>query len=205
MINEAQLRAMSPAARRELSRALAELDYPHPLLELNWRRGRRLGVLISVVSCIVLLAWIVVLASTLHRHYTATHWRFAWVGFDFVELIAFALTGWAFWRGRQVVIACLLVTGTLLCCDAWFDVILDLGTGGIWESVASALVIELPLAFIMFRAASRLIRLSALVAISAGGNAGELPRSLWRVPLLGLAGRPARQDGSGAGRNRGLA
>jgi hypothetical protein len=90
-----------------------------------------------------------------------------------VLLAAFATTGWAFWRGRQVVIACMLVTGTLLCCDAWFDVILDLGTTGIWESAASAAVIELPLAFAMFRAARRLIRLSALVAVGARGNAGR--------------------------------
>ena len=76
------------------------------------------------------------------------------------------MTGWAFWRGRQIVIACLLVTGTLLCCDAWFDVILDLGTTGVWESIASAVIIELPLASLMFRAARRLIRLSTLVAVA---------------------------------------
>ncbi len=110
-----------------------------------------------MIACIVLLGWIIVLTLTLQRHYTATHWRFAWVGFDVMLLAAFAMTGWAFWRGRQIVIACLLVTATLLCCDAWFDVILDLGTIGVWESLASAAIIELPLAFVMFRAAQRLI------------------------------------------------
>ena len=184
VINAEQLREMSPSDRRELAQMLASLDYPHPLLELNWHRGRRLGVLISMVACIVLLGWIIVLILTLNRHYTATHWRTAWVGFDIVLLSAFAMTGWAFWRGRQVVIACMLVTGTLLCCDAWFDVILDLGTSGIWESLASAVVIELPLAYLMFRGARRLIRLSALVAMSEAGDAKPVP-SLWRIPLLG--------------------
>jgi hypothetical protein len=183
VINEAELREMTAAERRELAHSLAAIDYPHPLLELNWHRGRRLGALVSMVACIVLFGWIIVLILTLHRHYTATHWRSAWVGFDLVLLGAFALTGWAFWRGRQVVIACLLVTGTLLCCDAWFDVILDLGTGGIWESLASAAIIELPLAFLMFRAAGRLIRLSALVAVSARGDVEAVP-SIWRTPLL---------------------
>jgi hypothetical protein len=206
VINEAQLREMSPSERRELARTLASLDYPHPMLELNWHRGRKRGVLVSMISCIVLLGWIIVLILTLDRHYTATHWRFAWVGYDVVLLAAFALTGWAFWRGRQVVIACLLVTGTLLCCDAWFDVILDLGTSGIWASLASAVVIELPLAFLMFRAAHRLIRLSTLVAMGARGE--EQPvSSLWRIPFLGdnsdlRAVDPARsvkRDGSGAG------
>jgi hypothetical protein len=190
VINEAELREMTPAERRELARSLAAIDYPHPLLELNWHRGRRLGALVSMIACIVMFGWIIVLILTLHRHYIATHWRSAWVGFDLVLLAAFALTGWAFWRGRQVVIACLLVTGTLLCCDAWFDVILDLGTGGIWESLASAAIIELPLAFVMFRAAGRLIRLSALVAVSAHGDVEAVP-SVWRIPLL---------DGEGDGR-----
>jgi hypothetical protein len=202
VINEAQLRDMSPSERKELAHVLAQLDYPHPLLELNWHRGRKLGVLLSMVSCIVLAGWIIVLTLTLHRQYTATHWRFAWVGFDIVLLAAFALTGWGFWRGRQVVISCLLVTGTLLLCDAWFDVILDLGTRGIWESVASAVLIELPLAYVMFRAARHLIRLSALVAMSARNDIDQLPRSLWHVPLLGVAadavtaggGRRDRQD-----------
>ncbi|HEX4834309.1 MAG TPA: hypothetical protein VH478_24815 [Trebonia sp.] len=184
MINEAQLREMTPSERRELARTLASLDYPHPLRELNWRRGRTLGVLLSLISCVVLLGWIIVLVLTLHRHYTATHWRFAWVGFDIVLLFAFALTGWAFYRGRQVVIACLLVTGSLLCCDAWFDVILDLGTPGIWESVGSAALIELPLAFLMFRAARRLIRLSTLVAMGVRGEPAEQAPPIWRIPLL---------------------
>jgi hypothetical protein len=184
VINEAELREMNPSERRELARALAQLDYPHPLLDLNLHRGRKLGVLISMIACVVLMGWIIVLILTLHRHYVATHWRFAWVGFDVILLAAFALTGWAFWRGRQVVIACLLVTATLLCCDAWFDVILDLGTSGLWMSLASAAIIELPLAFLMLSSARRLIRLSALVAMSLRGEDERVP-SFWRIPLLG--------------------
>ena len=187
VINEAELREMTPAERRELARTLAVIDYPHPLGELNWHRRRTLWAIASVIVCIVLFGWIIVLTLTLQRHYTATHWRFAWVGFDVVLLTAFAMTGWAFWRGRQIVIACLLVTGTLLCCDAWFDVILDLGTTGVWESIASAVIIELPLAYVMFRAARRLIRLSTLVAVGARGDLDPVP-SIWRIPLLGGEG-----------------
>ena len=186
VINDADLRGLSPAERRQLARSLAAIDYPDPLLEMHLSRGRRLGVLFSIVSCTVLVGWIIVLLLTLHRHITATHWRLAWIGFDIVLLAAFAATGWAFWRGRQIVIACLLVTATLLCCDAWFDVILDLGTSGMWMSVASAVVVELPIAFLMFSAARRLLRLSALVAMGESGDQdGFSP--LWRIPLLGEA------------------
>jgi hypothetical protein len=181
VINEADLQRMSPSERRQLARSLAALDYPHPLHEL--RTGRRLGFLFSLVACIVLAGWIVVLVMTLHKHFTATHWRLAWVGFDIVLLIGFAATGWAFWRGRQIVIACLLVTGALLCCDAWFDVILDLGTSGEWLSLLAAVAVELPIAFLMFAAARRLIRLSAVVAVGDSGD--EQVPSLWRMPLVG--------------------
>ena len=192
VINEADLRKMSPGERRRLAHALAAIDYPQPLLSLYLARGRRLGALASVVACIVLVGWIIVLVLTLRRSFHAEHWRFAWVGFDVILLAAFAATGWAFWRGRQIVIVCLIVTGTLLCCDAWFDVVLDSGTSDVWGSVASALLVELPIAFLMFNAARRLIRLSAVVAVSEGGDSSDcdnLPEDalppLWKIPLFG--------------------
>jgi hypothetical protein len=185
VINEADLRRMSVAERRQLANMLAAIDYPHPLLDLNLNRRRRMGAIFSIGAAVVLAAWIVVLWLTLHRSFTATHWRLAWVGFDVVELTGFVLTGWALWRGRQIAIACLLVTGTLLCCDAWFDVILDLRTSGMWLSVASAVLIELPLAFMLLNAARRLIRMSALAALGAGGVRLPLP-SLWKLPLSSL-------------------
>ena len=184
MITEADLRELSPGERRQLAHSLAVIDYPHPLLELNLRRRRKIGVLFSIIACTVLVGWIIVLVLTLTRDYTATHWRLAWVGFDVVLLAAFAATGWAFWRGRQIVIAFLLITATLLCCDAWFDVILDLGSSGVWVSIASAIIVEIPLALLMFNASRRLIRLSALVAMSEAGDAEPVP-PLWRIPLLG--------------------
>ncbi|MBO0820926.1 MAG: hypothetical protein J2P26_08775, partial [Nocardiopsaceae bacterium] len=82
MIDEAELRRMTPAQRRELARKLAAMDYPHPLLDLNMYRRRKLGALFFTVASAVLIAWIVVLVLTLQRHFTATHWRLAWVGFD---------------------------------------------------------------------------------------------------------------------------
>jgi hypothetical protein len=202
VINEADLRQMSPAERRRLARSLAAIDYPHPMMGIYLGRGRLLGAIVSIISCAVLIAWIIVLVLTLHRSFHAHHWRGAWVGFDFILLLAFAATGWAFWRGRQIVIACLIVTGTLLCCDAWFDIVLDAGTSDVWVSVASAVLAELPLAFLMFNGARRLIRLSALMAVSslpAPGDAenpsevlGDALPPLWKIPLFGV--RPSRRD-----------
>jgi hypothetical protein len=196
VIDEADLRQMSPGERRKLARSLAGIGYPQPLFGIYLTRRRRLGVLVSIAACTVLVVWIVVLVLTLHRSFHAQHWKGAWVGFDLILLLAFAATGWAFWRGRQMVIACLLVTGTLLCCDAWFDVVLDLGSSDIWLSVASAVLVELPMAFLMFNAARRLIRLSALIPLTQSGELADYPDGtlppLWKIPLFGI--RPDTQE-----------
>jgi len=200
VINESDLREMSPSERRQLARSLAALDYPHPLLGIYLARGRKLGIVVSVISCAVLVGWIIVLFLTLHHSFHAHHWKGAWVGFDVILLLSFGATGWAFWRGRQIVIACLIVTGTLLCCDAWFDVVLDAGTSDFWGSVASALLVELPVALLMFNAARRLIRLSAVLAVSQSGDAADRDDSppvglppLWKIPLFGIR-RSKRHD-----------
>ena len=212
MINQSDLRDMSPAERRALARALATIDCPDPMLGLYISRRRRVGILFSIIACLSLAAWIIVLVLTLHRSFHTHYWRGAWVGFDIIEFMAFAATGWAFWRGRQIVIAFLLITGTLLCCDAWFDVILDTGTPSIWGSLASAVFIELPLAFLMFNAARRLIRISALAAMSQSGPAAWSAEDrrrvpIWKIPLAGVevgegAEREARK-GETSGRSEG--
>src|SRR5580693_6787083 len=117
---------MSPDERRQLARLLASIDEPHVLRDNRSRWRRRVALLLSMGSCVVLAAWIAVLMLTLPKHYTAGHWRGAWVGFDLALLGAFAATAWAAWRERQVLIILLTVTGTLLCCDAWFDVVMQL-------------------------------------------------------------------------------
>jgi hypothetical protein len=211
VIKESDLREMSPADRRQLARTLALIDCADPMLGLYISRRRRVGVVFSIIACAALAAWIIVLALTLHRSFHTHYWRGAWVGFDIFEFIGFAATGWALWRGRQIAIAFLIITATLLCCDAWFDVILDSGTRAIWGSLASAVFIELPLAFLMFNAARRLIRVSGLAAVRGAGTLGysaderrQLP--IWKIPLAGVEvareERAAREGGT-SGRSEG--
>ncbi|MBV9379523.1 MAG: hypothetical protein JOY82_23315 [Streptosporangiaceae bacterium] len=184
MIDDAELRRMSPGERQRLARALAAIDHPDLLHDPEIERTRKLGVLVSVVSCAVLAGWIVVLVLTLHQDYKSSHWRAAWVGFDVLLLTAFAATAWAYWRERQIVILCLVITGTLLCCDAWFDLMLDLGTPDFWQSLASAVFVELPLAAVLFATARQLVLLSAQAVMRLQGVGGPVP-SLWRIPLFG--------------------
>ena len=208
------MRRMSLTERRQLTRLLAELDghpdgeRPDPAALANpyqadpeLRRQRRLALLVSAACCVALAAWIVILGVTLPRHFDAHHWRGVWVNFDVFLLAAFAATAWAIWRERQVLILLLAGLGTMLCCDAWFDVGTSLATSDLRISLGSALVAELPLAFLAFAGARRLLRSTVeaslrtpaptaaktLETAPAGtrGRADDSTRSLRRTPLSG--------------------
>jgi hypothetical protein len=103
---------------------------------------------------------------------------------DLAELAAFAATAWASWHERQVLVLCMIVTGTLLCCDAWFDVMFNLGTRDVWMSLLSAAVLELPLAFLMFVGARRVLKMTFKVVMRLEGVTGKVP-PMWRIPLFG--------------------
>jgi hypothetical protein len=188
-MDEAELRRMSPADRRQLAAMLIELDglptdelapadpYLHdPALG----RQRRLVLLISAASCVILAGWIVVLAATLPHHFNTHHWRALWVNFDVLLLAAFAATAWATWRKRQILILLLMLTGTMLCCDAWFDVGTSLATKGMWISIATALFAELPLAVLAFTGARRLLKATVEASLPAPAVAGDQPAGSWR-------------------------
>jgi hypothetical protein len=183
---------MSQDERRRLARVLAEIDGPaedgpdpdttaNPYLtDPKLRRQRRLALLVSAACCVILAVW---------------------VNFDVFLLAAFLATAWAIWRERQVLILLLVATGTMLCCDAWFDVGTSLATSGLWISLVTAVFAELPLAFLAFVGARRLLRATveaslrvpapaavrALETAPAGtrGPAEDRTCSLRRTPLSG--------------------
>ena len=189
MIDEEELRQMTPQDRLTLRRALAAYDAQDLAGRIkDQRRVVILGVII--ICCIALAAWTGLLAATLPRYYRAGGWRGAWVGFDLALLAAFVATGWASWRRRQILIICLVVLATLLCCDAWFDVVLDAHTNGFWLSLLSAVLIELPLAALAILGARRLLRMTNTVMLRFRGLTGPVPR-LRDIPLVGMTpGRP---------------
>jgi len=187
--DEEELRRLTQPERQRLRRILADIDAQDRAgRNNNRRRAIILGVII--VCCVVLAAWIGLLAATLPRYYRSGGWRGAWVGFDLALLAAFAVTGWASWRRRQLLIVCLVVLATLLCCDAWFDVVLNARTSGFWLSLVSALVVELPLAAAAILGARRLLRMTTAVMFRYRGLTGAVPR-LRDIPLVGVEpGRP---------------
>ncbi len=209
MIDKAELRRMSQAERQELASLLAELDQAGPgpvnpyLGDAKLRRERQVALVIMAGCCVILVGWIVVLHGTLPRYFDAHHWRAVWVTFDVLLLAVFAATAWAIWRERQILILLLVLVGAMLCCDAWFDIGTSLSTSGIWISLLSAVFAELPLAFLAFAGARRLLRITVAAGILAGAEgqaridtpAQRAPRgmrdrvgtgsSLRRTPLAG--------------------
>jgi hypothetical protein len=182
VINEAELRRMTHDERRELARALAAIDLPHPLLDPRLRRRRRIVLPLMIACCVALAGWIAILLLTLPGRYTSSDWRAVWVGLDVAELLGFAATAWAAWYQRQLVIFFMVMTGTLLLCDAWFDLALSYGSSGFTASIFSAVLAEFPLAFLMFAGARRLVRVTVETLMELSGNSGPAP-PLWRIPL----------------------
>jgi hypothetical protein len=174
---------MTPDERRQLARTLAAIDLPHPLMDPGLRRRRRFGLLFMTACCLGLAAWIAILLLTLPGRYTSQDWRAVWVGLDVAELAGFAAVAWAAWHQRQILIFLMIITGTLLVCDAWFDLALDYGSRGFTMSLLSALVVELPLALLMFTSARRLVRVTIQTMMRLSGVAGPVP-PLWRIPLF---------------------
>jgi hypothetical protein len=184
MISEETLRQMPAEDRAALARSLATVNAELPSLSAAEHRRRRLVLMLTVASA-VLIPWIVLLALTLPRHYVAGHWRLTWVGFDITLLAALAATAWFAWRRRQAVVITAFITATLLACDAWFDITTASGQKDTLEAIGSAVLIELPLAALLFWVAYHLLRAAVRRACGLDGHLGE-PVRLAAQPLIGV-------------------
>jgi hypothetical protein len=90
------------------------------------------------------------LFAALPGHYVANHWQLAWGGFDLGLGLALAATAVMVARRSPFAEVTATITGALLCCDAWFDVLTARGLADTAQAVISAVLIELPLAALCF-------------------------------------------------------
>jgi xanthine/uracil permease len=155
------------------------------LASLPSDRLRRIFLAAVTTVSLALIPWIGYLAASLPDRYVAGQWKAAWVGFDIVLVAGLAATAWSAWRRRELLVPAAIITATLLICDAWFDVLLDWGTPDMLWSVATAALVELPLAALLLWVAVRLLRLMQRVRWNELGHDGDLP-PLWRTPLREL-------------------
>jgi hypothetical protein len=179
--------ALTAEDRRLLACWLADCTTPPTLPPPAQRRRRRVLLTVSIAA-VVLIPWVAYLAIDLPQAHRAREWRVAWVGFDIALILAFSASAWLGWRGRQLVLPALLVTGVLLLCDAWFDIVLSWGSRGQVSSFL-ALLLELPLAVFLIAVYHRLLKALTAQMWRDRGLEGEMP-SLRHVPLLLRDDRP---------------
>jgi hypothetical protein len=152
----------------------------------------------DAACAVVLIPWIVFLGITLPPRYITTRWGATWVGFDVGLIVGLGATAWLAWRRYQAVVVAALMTGTLLVTDAWFDIMTSSSRIDLVVSVASALLVELPLAALLFLVGYRLLGVALRRAQALSSQpADDLPR--WNTPLLGVPPRPDRRTTSSTG------
>jgi hypothetical protein len=111
-----------------------------------------------LLCAVVLIPWTALLFLTLPPHYAANHWSLAWGGFDLALGVSLAATAILALRRSPFGEIAAAITGTLLVCDAWFDVLTSRGTTDVVQALVGAFVIELPLAFLCFWIARNIAR-----------------------------------------------
>jgi hypothetical protein len=116
-----------------------------PAQDQQRRVPRRLALGLGVIA-VLLVPWTLWLTFTLPTRHLAHNYRLAWVGFDVALAFAFAVTAIAVLRASPWLQAVAALTGTMLLCDAWFDVVTSSGGDERARAVLEAVVAELPLA-----------------------------------------------------------
>ena len=177
-LTDEEIEAMTPEERHELILRLAP---PPPDMMPTARmieRIMRWRLALMLASVTVLIPWTVYLAITLPDRYVARNWVGTWVGFDIMLVAMLAATVVFSWRRRQLLFPTAFASGVLLVCDAWFDVLTSQPGADFVQALASALLLELPLAFVLIAGPLRLMR---YVAIRHGMI--EAGTRVWRMPI----------------------
>ncbi len=109
--------------------------------------------IVLAAAALALVPTLVVLLTVAPEAQTAHHLKIAWTGLDVFEVVALAPTGFALQRRSATTAVPATITGALLVCDAWINIIPAHGAA-FYEAIAMAFV-ELPLAGLSFWVATR--------------------------------------------------
>ncbi|OBI96519.1 hypothetical protein [Mycobacterium asiaticum] len=176
ILSDRQIAALTPEQRREL---ITRLEAPLSELEdpatLNRMRHIRLGLIVG--GLIAMIPWMAYLALTLPQKYVAHNWPVTWVGFDLLLVGFMAATAVLGYLRRQLLVLTAFTTGVLLICDAWFD-LMTAGPDDAALSVVTALLISVPMAYLLISGALRVMRLTWMRLWL------HPDMRLWQVPLM---------------------
>jgi hypothetical protein len=120
-----------------------------------WRWSANRIAVIYLVLALLLVPWMVVLAIKLPDRQINHNYRLAWVGFDIMLTTTLSRTAWLAWRRSPYLVIVASMTATLLVVDAWFDITTAGSERERYLAIATAILIELPLAAFSMRLARR--------------------------------------------------
>ncbi|MGB9376029.1 MAG: hypothetical protein WCB04_00755 [Mycobacteriales bacterium] len=204
------LRNLTSADRAALSQRLGVVVRELDAGVSGGDEARELFITVTAFASLLLIPWIIALAALLPATHSVSHWRATWVGFDIVLALALATTAWLAFVRRQTVVLAAFITGTLLACDAWFDV---LSSAAGWDRLFSwgSAVLEIALAGVMFNTVRLYVHFSAhraqtpspgRVVDLLGGSRGDLqglPANAAHLSLPRVVRRSLRRERSSAG------
>jgi len=124
--------------------------------ELSGRAHARWLPIALTIAALALIPSLVVVLTVVPKVQTAHHLRIAWTGLDVFEVLALASTGVALHRRPAIAVIPATITGTLLLCDAWLNIIPSTGVAQ-YEGIMMAFI-ELPLAALSFWTAAHMSR-----------------------------------------------
>jgi hypothetical protein len=145
-----------------------------PVLE-RLRRARRWLLLVLGLVAVGLVPWIGYLSATLPSEHVVHHWQIAWVGLDLAEAAALVATFVALLRESPAVTVLASIAGTLLVCDAWFDVVTAQPGSELAWALAFAFLAELPLAALCFWIAFEVGEVVAAIVAEERVSAADPP------------------------------
>jgi hypothetical protein len=152
---------------------------------LSLSRRAQFISLFFLVAAVALIPWTVFLGLSLPPKYNAGHWRFLWTGFDAGLIGVLFLAAWAAWYRRQILAAISVVAGTLLVCDAWFDMVTSFGHRDQWVTLLTGFGAELPLGIFFFWLYRR-IALTTLTVLYRDAAITPRPRRLRDFSIVQL-------------------
>ena len=113
-------------------------------------RGRVWPAAVLAAAAVLLVPWAIALNMTLPSRQIADHWDIAWTGFDVMLAGSLLVTAYLAWRESEALRPVAAVSGTLLACDAWFDVLTASTGTDLGLALVLAIVAEIPLAILCF-------------------------------------------------------
>src|SRR5262245_38599815 len=106
---------------------------------------------------LALVPWTLYLIVTLPtRHVQTSFYDLAWGGFDAALAALLVVTGYGILKRKRWAPSAATAAGTMLLCDAWFDVLTAGGDGERIVAIALAAAVEVPAAILCLLIARRL-------------------------------------------------